>query len=148
MPFEVPQGEALGCDGCGGVWVDDRAFAALRQGMEDEIMGVGEALAERALPSLGMRVPTRCPICAHALTPTQVSGVRVDFCAAHGTWIDHVEVEAIATGVQLASAGAGPSSWAERLSGDLGVLPAGLVTALGTVIAVGEHARRARRERR
>ena len=144
LPFAVPEGEALGCDVCRGVWVDDRAFAALRQGMEDEDVGVAAVLqAEYRESSTTTRPPIGCPICRRVLMPTEVSRVRVEFCVAHGTWIDRDEVEAVADAAADASSGS-PSSrdWAERLSGDFGVLPEGLVTALGTIIAVGDHSRR------
>jgi len=110
-------------------------------------VGVAEVLLSRQRASEpGARDPARCPVCSHALIPTEVTGVRVEFCAAHGTWLDRAEVEDIASAVQAASEGhTSASGWAERLSGDFGVLPAGLVAALGTVIAVGEHCRRRRR---
>ena len=145
-PFEVPRGEAQGCEACGGVWVDDRAFAALRQGMEDEVVGIADALdsAPHSRRAEGL-APVRCPICGRELTATEVSHVRLDFCAAHGTWFDHEDVDAIAHATRDASQGE-PSedAWVERVSRDLGVLPEGLVEALGTVIAVGEHKRRLR----
>jgi Zn-finger nucleic acid-binding protein len=150
LPFAIPQGEALGCDACRGVWVDERAFAALRQGMEDEVVGVAGALMTKSRDfSTNTRPAICCPICRRVLTPTEVSRVRIEFCAAHGTWIDCAEVEAIGAAVADASSGS-PSSrdWAERISGDIGVLPEGLVTALGTIIAVGDHSRRAPRPRR
>lgn len=144
--FEVPRGEAHGCEACGGVWVDDQAFAALRQGMEDEVVGIADALESvphsRRAEGLG---PVKCPICRRELTATEVSSVRLDFCLAHGTWFDHEDVEAIARATQDANQGE-PSEdeWVERVSRNFGVLPEGLLEAIGTVIAVGEHKRRLR----
>jgi len=150
VPFHVPEGRASGCNCCGGIWVDDQAFAALRQGMEDEVVGVADVLNSRnTVPDATERATIRCPTCARMLIPTEVSRVRIDFCTAHGTWVDHGEVEAIANATEIASSGsASQRDWEKRLSGDLGVLPEGLVTALGTVIAVGEHSRRVRRRGR
>jgi hypothetical protein len=71
--------------------------------------------------------------------------VRLDFCPAHGTWFDHDDVDALARAMQAASADDDSTdAWAERVSHDYGALPTGLVEALGTIIAVGEHKRRLR----
>jgi Zn-finger nucleic acid-binding protein len=146
-PFDVPEGAAAGCRSCGGAWVDDRAFAALRQGMEDDVVGVAGALEARPRNGDANERPgLRCPVCSRELIATEISRVRVDFCTAHGTWMDHGDVEAIADAVAVASSGSSSQKdWEARLTGDLGVMPKGLVSALGTVIAVGEHSRRARR---
>lgn len=147
VSFTVPEGTALGCSTCGGVWVDDHAFTALRQGMEDDVVGVAAALrARQRSPEPDRRDIIRCPVCSRELIATDISTVRVDFCTAHGTWLDHGDVEAIADAVTVASSGS-HKDWEARLTGDLGVLPSGLVTALGTVISVGEHSRRLRRPR-
>lgn len=143
----MPQGLARGCEACGGVWLDDRAFAALRQGMEDDVVGIADALSRRVLISLQPALPQLdCPVCAHGLMATEVSGVKVDFCPAHGTWLDQRSVEAIALASQEArGATENQDEWVERISGSFHAVPLGLLEALGTVIAVGDHRRRLRR---
>jgi Zn-finger nucleic acid-binding protein len=120
--------------------------------MEDDVVGVAAALVRRDRDrerGPARHAPLLCPACDHELIATDVSTVRVDFCIAHGTWLDHDDIGAIASAIQIASSGnANQKDWEARLTGDLGVLPKGLVTALGTVIAVGEHARRVHRARR
>jgi Zn-finger nucleic acid-binding protein len=116
--------------------------------MEDDVVGVAGVLSARPRHAPAARAAIRCPVCARELIATEISRVRVDFCTAHGTWLDHADVEAIADAVAIASSGSSSQKdWEARLTGDLGVLPQGLVTALGTVIAVGEHSRRVRRPR-
>jgi Zn-finger nucleic acid-binding protein len=129
------------------VWLDDRAFGALRHGMEDDVVGIADALSRRVVIRVAPPAAAlACPACAHELTATEVSGVQVDFCAAHGTWLDPRSVEAIALASQDARGETeNDDEWVERISGSFHAVPVGLLEALGTVIAVGDHRRRLRR---
>ena len=87
------------CAGCGGVWADAAVFARL--------------CAERDVPAAAPSPPARpqapnapappvrylpCPECGalmHRLNFARVSGVIVDACRAHGTWLDHDELRRI-----------------------------------------------------
>lgn len=84
-------GEARGlhpraCGACGGVWLPpDEAARILRP-----LFTLG------GLP--GRPSPLRCPDCASAMTEWTVGAtdIALDSCAAHGTWFDRSEVEALA----------------------------------------------------
>lgn len=84
-------GEARGlhpraCGACGGVWLPpDEAARLLRP-----------LFTPGGLP--GGPSPLRCPDCSSAMTEWTVGAtdIALDTCAAHGTWFDRSEVEALA----------------------------------------------------
>lgn len=84
-------GEARGvhlhaCGQCGGVWLGpDEAARILRP-----------LFTPGGLPGRPSRL--RCPHCSQGMTEWTVgtTGVQLDSCAAHGTWFDRDEVEALA----------------------------------------------------
>ena len=82
-----------GCDSCGGVWVDHETLGRLGQNLRD-----AKVLASRVAIRGRARVLDHreigCPVCTTTLHRARVPGtdVDVDYCAAHGTWLDWGEI--------------------------------------------------------
>ncbi len=84
------------CPTCGGVWTDPAATAALRAASDAVFTSVSDRAAAQARTSLPADRPgRRCPICRNVLQPTNVAGVTIDTCAAHGTWFDRGEMATV-----------------------------------------------------
>lgn len=91
------------CATCWGLWVPTANFDTL-------VARAGERRRTTPTDGLGPRVPARptptarvayrsCPVCRqmmHRKNFARVSGVIVDWCRAHGTWLDGNELEQIA----------------------------------------------------
>jgi hypothetical protein len=76
---------SLGCDGCGGFWLDPSASRAI-------------AVERRGCPVPFDAPVRRCPICASPLQPVPISApvtVWLDRCAQHGAWFDADDLAAI-----------------------------------------------------
>ena len=88
---------ALGCGGCGGVWVDnDNARRALADATVDAVqLSQSAGRAARRSVSTGSS-GLRCPACERAMTRLRLSpsNVEVDLCHDHGTWFDRDELAA------------------------------------------------------
>jgi Zn-finger nucleic acid-binding protein len=90
------------CEGCGGLWVDNRTFLALcaDRGTPPPLPPErGAPTVSRAAGGVDTRVKyLRCPVCRALLDRVnfaRVSGVVVDVCAEHGTWFDRNELHRI-----------------------------------------------------
>lgn len=98
------------CSQCSGLWIPGDNFDSLVKRAID---------SKRARPSLGLGgaanfsrerrvlpdsvVYRRCPVCKSPMVRknfARVSGVIVDWCGPHGTWLDADELEAIAAFIQ------------------------------------------------
>ncbi len=71
-----------------------------------------------------------CPVCQQPMEKQDVpQGVEIDFCDAHGVWLDAGEFEAIVKAEQdkapAASAAAKPTSKAGGIAGSVGSMVAG-----------------------
>lgn len=109
------------CGKCNGLWVPGERLDALIQRAVD---AARERAASGATPApRPRRVDVQfayraCPQCGHRMQRKNFgkrSGVIVDWCGAHGTWLDKDELEQIAAfitagGLREAGAGAGLSS--------------------------------------
>ena len=84
------------CGHCAGLWLDKDEVAQLPEALSDEEM---REAAQSTLAALrGSHATPRpapylaCPVCARMMTRhnyLQVSGIMLDRCAEHGTWLDH-----------------------------------------------------------
>ncbi len=112
------------CLVCHGLWVPGESFDAL---LEQAIAGwraqaaparplAGRLRRRAALPD--KLVYRRCPRCASPMTRKnfgRASGVIVDWCGEHGTWLDADELEAIADFI-LSGRGAAAAGGAAAVS--------------------------------
>jgi Zn-finger nucleic acid-binding protein/ribosomal protein L40E len=92
------------CATCWGLWVPTVNFDTLvkRAGERRQARPTdGLATRDTARPALSARVAYRsCPVCRqmmHRKNFSRISGVIVDWCRAHGTWLDANELEQIAS---------------------------------------------------
>ena len=109
------------CAKCNGLWVPGERLDALIERAADRARE--RAASGVARPAGPRTVSTSfayrsCPVCAHRMHRKNFgrrSGVIVDWCGAHGTWLDKDELEQIAGfiaagGLRQAGAGAGLSA--------------------------------------
>lgn len=91
--------DALGCGGCGGLWLDNAGSAAIleRYDLDAERLArmVDGNAAKREVRSPFEAVKGACPVCAGPLSPVDHRGVRLDFCVEHGTFFDRGELARI-----------------------------------------------------
>ena len=91
--------DALGCGGCGGLWLDNVGTTAIlaRYDFDAENLArmVDGNAAKREARSPFEATKGSCPVCAGALQPVDHQGVRLDFCAEHGTFFDRGELARI-----------------------------------------------------
>ena len=101
---ETPAGPALGCHGCGHVWLDAHSLEALQKTAErryraDDVRRLREECKARMRAALERPVVyCRCPGCGNQMlrrTFGERSFLLVHFCAAHGYWIHRDELEGI-----------------------------------------------------
>jgi Zn-finger nucleic acid-binding protein len=89
------------CRTCGGIWVSKNSFETLCQDREQQEAVLGRPVAESLPPDLGgqpRRVYVPCPDCKKLMNRMNFagcSGVVIDWCREHGTWLDHAELPQI-----------------------------------------------------
>jgi Zn-finger nucleic acid-binding protein len=109
------------CGKCNGLWVGgDRLDALIRRAVDAarERAASGAAPAPKARRVAVQFAYRACPRCGHRMQRKNFgkrSGVIVDWCGAHGTWLDKDELEQIAAfiaggGLREAGSGGGLSS--------------------------------------
>jgi Zn-finger nucleic acid-binding protein len=110
------------CAKCNGLWVPgERLDALIQRAVETarERAASGVARAELRARSVAVQFAYRpCPTCGHRMQRKNFgrrSGVIVDWCGAHGTWLDKDELEQIGAfiaggGLRAAGESAGLSS--------------------------------------
>jgi len=83
------------CRSCSGIWVDADELKAFRTLADD--VGVQEGVRS-ALDDMRKPAPASstgyvsCPVCAETMSRTNhadVSGIPIDHCRRHGSWLDH-----------------------------------------------------------
>ena len=86
----------LECDGCDGIWVDGETFEALCADREAQA-AVLHQYADRSEPSrrVKYRPCVRCGKMMNRVNFARISGVVVDVCKGHGTFLDPGELHAI-----------------------------------------------------
>jgi Zn-finger nucleic acid-binding protein len=90
--IETRAGENVvgGCEICGGVWLDHETLARLGRSANDaKVLASRVAIRGRARV-LRPSGSVACPVCSTPLSRARVQGtdVDVDYCAAHGSWLD------------------------------------------------------------
>jgi Zn-finger nucleic acid-binding protein/ribosomal protein L40E len=107
MPAREAAGVALNeCGSCNGLWVPgDEIDTLVRRASEARLNAGPESLASLAPRTRGANPAAqkvqyrRCPECEslmHRQNFRKASGVIIDRCSAHGTWLDADELEQIA----------------------------------------------------
>ena len=87
----------LECRECDGIWVDGTTFETLCANKEAQAAVIHQ-LAERPTPHAGRVKYRPCPHCAKMMNRVnfgRISGVVVDVCKGHGTYLDAGELHAI-----------------------------------------------------
>jgi Zn-finger nucleic acid-binding protein len=87
----------LECDGCDGIWVEATTFESLCANREAQAAVIHQ-LAQRPASSAGKVKYRPCPRCAKMMNRVnfgRISGVVVDVCKGHGTYLDAGELHAI-----------------------------------------------------
>jgi Zn-finger nucleic acid-binding protein len=89
------------CEGCDGIWVDGETFEALCADREAQA-AVLHQYADRPEPSrrVKYRPCTRCGKMMNRVNFARISGVVVDVCKGHGTFLDPGELHAIVRFIQ------------------------------------------------
>jgi Zn-finger nucleic acid-binding protein len=83
----------LGCDVCGGVFLDNAASTAILRRNDVEIAAIAVRATRRAVAAFDTSVAElRCPRCPSLLQRVTAQGVDLDICQAHGTWFDSEEL--------------------------------------------------------
>src|SRR5262245_6555551 len=84
-----------GCNGCGGVWFDNKELGAIAQSQSAEL----KALEERFLPGAAVTVAgeMNCPVCEVLLFEFEFKhspGIKLDACPqCRGIWADEGELQ-------------------------------------------------------
>ena len=107
-PGKAGRVEALACDGCGGIWLDQALGSRFSQAVEEKVnleVGesariLGEAVAARAKFGGVDTAPDRlpCVVCGQPLRRVHVERARfdLDICDAHGIFFDRGELQYVA----------------------------------------------------
>ena len=89
------------CRSCGGIWVDRDSFEKICQDREQQEAVLGRPVTEHP-PAESDTKPRRvyvpCPVCNQLMNRTNFagcSGIIIDWCKAHGTWLDYSELPQI-----------------------------------------------------
>jgi Zn-finger nucleic acid-binding protein len=89
------------CRACGGIWVNKDSFEKICQDREQQEAVLGHPVVETLPPESGekpRRVYVPCPVCKKLMNRMNFagcSGVVIDWCREHGTWLDHTELPQI-----------------------------------------------------
>lgn len=101
QPIRLGESRMRECDGCGGLWVDNRTFLAICQARERQAaLASGRPRAGDPVPK-GLELPVAylaCPVCRALMSRVnfaRVSGVVVDVCREHGTWFGRGELQRV-----------------------------------------------------
>lgn len=84
------------CPACGGLWSERAAFERILKDVEAQASALGRPSGVALLPGSQPYVP--CPDCGrlmNRLNFARCSGVIVDVCRDHGTWLDRDELQRI-----------------------------------------------------
>jgi Zn-finger nucleic acid-binding protein len=89
---------ALGCRGCGGVWIESDTMARVTYALDPASIAVGEDAATMArMPFPPHAASPPCPTCHAPMSSLTLSDtdVEVDMCSDHGTWFDRGEIQTV-----------------------------------------------------
>lgn len=105
------------CPACRGLWIpEDRLDRLVDQAVQAASRRGGPTVGRHLEPHVVGKVTYRkCPVCGDSMQRKNFarrSGVIVDWCGHHGTWLDTDELEAIAAFVLAEGAGRSvPEDW-------------------------------------
>lgn len=93
------------CDGCTGIWFDDGELEALPATLSERELAAEavQALDGLRAPKAAVRREVRyvsCPVCDQPMNRRnyqQVSGIILNRCSGHGTWLDFVNTKGLLT---------------------------------------------------
>jgi Zn-finger nucleic acid-binding protein len=97
----VGQNELNECPACGGLWLDNTTLQRICSDQEEQeaVMGfTPRQVGEVSTASRQKRTYIPCPECGKLMNRRQLagcSGVIVDWCKAHGTWLDRDELRQV-----------------------------------------------------
>ena len=100
-PVQLGASQLSECRSCGGVWVSKDSFEKICQDREQQEAVLGRPVAQIATPEAAgkpRRVYVPCPTCRKLMNRMNFagcSGVIIDWCREHGTWLDHTELPQI-----------------------------------------------------
>ena len=101
QPIRLGASRLRECDGCGGLWVDNRTFLAICRASDRQAAIVSaRPRAGEAAPE-GLELPVAylsCPVCRALMNRVnfaRTSGVVVDVCREHGTWFGRGELQRV-----------------------------------------------------
>lgn len=89
---------ALGCRGCGGVWIGSDTMARVTYALDPASITVGDDAANMArMPFPPHAASPPCPVCHSPMSTITLSetDVEVDMCSDHGTWFDRGELQTV-----------------------------------------------------
>lgn len=98
---QLGKGQLSECRGCGGIWVNKDSFEKICQDREQQEAVLGRPVTEsqRFDPAAKpRRIYVPCPVCRNLMNRMNFagcSGVVIDWCREHGTWLDHSELPQI-----------------------------------------------------
>ncbi len=87
--------ELAGCQGCGGVWIDNASAAKIVAEPRSVFAELAVRCAKNARLSPARRFAPKCPECGGDLERVAAYGLRLDVCREHGTWFDRMELDAL-----------------------------------------------------
>jgi Zn-finger nucleic acid-binding protein len=114
---EVGALRALACGACGGLWLNNEGTALVLRRFDIDASHLA-ALVDRKGTQVAAQSPFAtakgaCPICTKALESVSHNGIKLDFCADHGTFFDRGELANVLDRLRpqstLVHAHAGPS---------------------------------------
>ncbi|MCI0418002.1 MAG: zf-TFIIB domain-containing protein [Acidobacteria bacterium] len=85
------------CRACGGIWVTKDSFEKICQDREQQEAVLGRPVLEtpeQEATAKPRRVYVPCPACKKLMNRMNFagcSGIVIDWCKEHGTWLDHTE---------------------------------------------------------
>jgi Zn-finger nucleic acid-binding protein len=99
QPIRLGPSRLRECDGCGGLWVDNRTFLAICRDRERQAALPSARAGDPPPESLELPVAyLACPVCRvlmNRVNFARVSGVVVDVCREHGTWFGRGELQRV-----------------------------------------------------
>ncbi len=88
----------LGCGACGGIFLDNDGSMHITRAHDSVIAQLAARARDRAVATAIDNRPHAlpCPMCSALMRRTLARGVaEIDFCSAHGTWLDRGELNRV-----------------------------------------------------
>ncbi len=115
--------DALGCGGCGGLWLDNEGTTTVLRRYDIDAAKLARRIdantGDVAAISPFAAASGPCPVCAKALQGTVHASVKLDFCVDHGTFFDRGELARLLERARLAAVVPAPAPRPGPSIGDL-----------------------------